>query len=82
MEQWRHQRNEKLLTEGGDFMNTHQAGCRIKGPISFDKLQLIGRSLTRAIRRAERKGDTEHAESLFIKKAELVRRLGEIFYAR
>jgi len=63
-------------------MDTGQVGCRIKGRISFDKLQLAGRSLTRAIRRAERKGDKEHVESLFIKKAALVRRLGEIVHAK
>jgi len=52
-------------------MNTNKADCRIQDPISFDTLQSIGRVLNRAIRQAERRGD--------LKKAKLVRRLGEIF---
>ena len=77
MEQHKH-RNGSTIDNGGDQMNTNKAGDRIQDPISFDTLQSVGRVLTRAIRRAERRGDMKQAETLFMEKAELVRRLGEI----
>jgi hypothetical protein len=80
MEQHKH-RNGSTIDNGGDQRNTNRAGYRIQDPISFDTLQSKGRVLTRAIRRAERKGDMKQAESLFMEKAELVRRLGEILRA-
>ena len=58
-------------------MTANKMDFRIQG--IFDDMQVIGRSLTRAISRAECRGDRKQAENLFLAKAELVKRLGEIF---
>jgi hypothetical protein len=49
--------NGSTIDNGGDQMNANKSGGRIQDPISFDNLQSVGRVLTRAIRRAERRGD-------------------------
>jgi len=43
----------------------------------YEYLQVIGRALTQAIKRAERRGDEKEVSRLFTEKAELIRTLRE-----